>query len=93
MKKILTITTVAAVMAALPAMANDGKMEAKADHYFAQMDKNGDGKITKEEHTDFGDKMFADADTNKDGSLSRDEMMAHKKKEKAEMKSDVKAKE
>lgn len=93
MKKILTITTMAAVLAAVPALANDGKMEAKADHYFEQMDTDNDGKISREEHDAFSDKMFTEADTNKDGAVSRDEMMAQKKKEKADFKAGKKASE
>ncbi len=62
-------------------MKGMGKCEA--------MDANKDGKISKEEWTNFHNKMFDDADKNKDGSIDKTEMVEHHKAmmgEKHEMK-------
>ena len=37
-------------------------------------DKNGDGKLSKQELPDFAGELFADFDVNKDGVLDRDEI-------------------
>jgi Ca2+-binding EF-hand superfamily protein len=79
----------------MPALANEenmtpaekeAKIEKKADMWFSKIDTDGNGSITKAEHTAFGDKMFDETDTNDDGSISREELKAHKKKKEEEMK-------
>jgi hypothetical protein len=46
----------------------------------AAMDANKDGKISKEEWTNFHNKMFEDTDKNKDGSIDQKEMGEHLQK-------------
>ena len=55
-------------------------MKGKGMGNFEAMDADKDGKISKEEWTNFHNKMFDDADTNKDGSLDKKEMEEHHKK-------------
>jgi Ca2+-binding EF-hand superfamily protein len=62
-----------------------GEMSAKAAYFFKKIDVNGDGKITREEHQAFTNKMFAAADTNNDGALSMDEVKAATIKEADDM--------
>ncbi len=38
-----------------------------------QMDKDGDGRVSKEEWSDFQNKMFTNMDKNKDGYITEDE--------------------
>lgn len=76
-----------AAMAALLSVAS-GLVAASADRAeraFAKADKNGDGKISKEEFAAIGsgktdkskaDKVFARRDKNGDGSLSKEEFAA-----------------
>ena len=85
MKKALMMATMAALAFSIPAMANEGDKEAKiqmkVDKKFAEVDTNGDGMISKEEHQAKADKMFSETDANSDGSLSKDEVKAAIKKE------------
>ncbi len=83
MKKAIMMAALASFIA-VPAMANDP--EKKADWKIEKADTNGDGMISKAEHTAMSDKMFTDADTNKDGSLSKEELKAHMEKKKEEKK-------
>lgn len=89
---LLAITTTGAV-AATHTMSNDKMMmsdDAKATmmtkHYFAKIDTNNDGMISKAEHDAFGEQMFTNADTNGDGMISMDEMKAMKMQEMSDMK-------
>jgi hypothetical protein len=88
--KTTAILCAAAVLAiaATPALANEEHMEAKVDHYFAKMDTNSDGSVSKAEHDAFGTEMFNKADANTDGSLTKEELTAAKKAEKEEWKAD-----
>lgn len=52
------------------ALAND------PDKKFEKMDANGDGKITREEHSAGVQRMFAEMDTNRDGIVTAAEMDA-----------------
>jgi hypothetical protein len=53
------------------AFANGGFGPGK---HFEKIDTNGDGKVSKAEHTKAADERFARMDANKDGVLSQDEM-------------------
>lgn len=44
---------------------------------FGKFDKNGDGRISRDEARDGADQMFTETDTNKDGFVSAEEMRAH----------------
>jgi Ca2+-binding EF-hand superfamily protein len=48
--------------------------------FFARMDQNHDGEVTKAEFTAAGDAMFQQLDKNGDGILSKDEMQMHMSK-------------
>ena len=48
----------------------------KADKHFQKMDADGDGKITRAEHTAAAKKMFSESDANKDGIVTAAEMDA-----------------
>ncbi|HYP17269.1 MAG TPA: hypothetical protein VEQ65_08660 [Opitutus sp.] len=62
-----------------------------ADKKFAKMDTNGDGQITRAEHTTGAQRMFAELDADRDGVVTALEMDAKKeakhgdKKDHAEM--------
>src|SRR6188768_491935 len=47
-----------------------------SDKHFKMMDANGDGKITRAEHSAAAKKMFAQCDANKDGIVTAAEMDA-----------------
>jgi len=49
-----------------------------ADKKFSKMDTNGDGLISRAEHTAGSERLFAELDTNKDGSVTVTEMDAKK---------------
>ena len=83
MKTAFTALAMIMMLSTMPAMAHD--IDAKTDYYMKKIDTNGDGKISKDEHQAFGDKMFTEADTNGDGFISRDELKAAKQKEHDEM--------
>ena len=42
--------------------------------HFEKIDANGDGKVTKAEHTKAAEERFARMDANKDGVLTEDEL-------------------
>ena len=98
MKKTLLMTA-AATMFAMPAMAemhedkhgdkHEKKMEAKVQYYFDQMDENGDGTVTAEEHTMFADDMFEQTDADTDGNITMEELKEAKKQEWKEMKEEL----
>ena len=46
---------------------------------FSKFDKNGDGRISRDEAREGSDRMFSEIDTNKDGFISQEEMQAHHK--------------
>lgn len=57
------------------------KLQAVTDEEFKSMDKNGDGKISQSEYTDFvladaklkAESSFKSIDENNDGAISKDE--------------------
>lgn len=56
------------------ALACDGKHCATYGANFKEMDKNGDGAISKKEFDAFHSRHFRDMDANKDGKIGQDEM-------------------
>jgi len=74
------------------ALANDTETR------FEEMDTNGDGKVSPDEHAAFASRMFARMDANGDGKVTAAEMtathqkMAGKKTEKGELTSTEKIK-
>jgi hypothetical protein len=74
-------TPSAATSSASPQAAPSAEHAARMQKYFAKMDKNADGFISREEAA--GNKRLAkhfDAiDSNKDGKLSKEELAAHHK--------------
>lgn len=76
MKKLLALTGIFAIAAAMPALANDMT-------YFNKMDKNGDKIVSKDEYMAFGEAKFDMKDTNNDGRLSMSEFETAKKKKHA----------
>jgi len=85
MKKFLALVLAAGVC--MPVMAQE-KKEKTPEEAFKALDKNGDGKLSKEEYVGNaeGEKKtkkedrFKALDTNNDGSLSLDEFKAGQKK-------------
>jgi hypothetical protein len=80
MKRTLWITTAVAVLlgaGAITAVAHDGSGRGGPKIEFAQLDADGDGKITQAEMDAHKAARFAEADTNGDGALDAEEMMAH----------------
>ena len=64
------------------AFAEDGaKMDHKGgDRFFAKMDNDGDGVVSKEEFQSHGDEMFSKMDANGDGKIEKGEAeAAHEK--------------
>lgn len=80
---------IAAVMATVstPALAThddesiDEKALKKAEQCLKESDTNKDNILSKEEFTNYGDRMFKEADADSNGSLSKNEIIAQKKKE------------
>jgi Ca2+-binding EF-hand superfamily protein len=75
----LTKVALAAVLGlAVPAtaLANHGDKAEKHDAMFKQMDTNGDGKISADEHAAHVKKMFQEMDANHDGKVTAEEMTA-----------------
>ena len=58
-------------------MPHGAPMHHMGQDFFAQLDANHDGKVTREELKEFGDRMFAQLDRNHDGVITRDEMPRH----------------
>ena len=75
---LLTVLAVSGV-----ALADDhesgGMAGDKMPSAFSKFDKNGDGRISRDEAREGSDRMFNDIDTNKDGFISKEEMQAHHK--------------
>ena len=51
---------------------------------FKNMDKDGDGKVTRAEHDEFIGERFKETDANNDNSITEDEMKAYGEKKRAE---------
>lgn len=75
----------AAIFLSLSACAHCGGGKDKMhNEHFAKMDKNSDGKLSKEEFTKGHDEKFAMMDLNKDGFVTQEEKsQAHKEMMKA----------
>ncbi|MCA3217984.1 MAG: hypothetical protein ING59_05375 [Burkholderiales bacterium] len=74
----LTLATIAALVLALPVGAEEKPKKGAV----MQLDKDGDGRISREEAKGRPrlEKGFDTVDTNKDGFLSQDELAAARKK-------------
>jgi Ca2+-binding EF-hand superfamily protein len=80
--KTITIGIGATGLAALLCMggARDARAHEDVDAKFQMMDKNGDGKISAEEHEEGAEEMFKKMDANGDGKVTIVEMdTAHEK--------------
>jgi Ca2+-binding EF-hand superfamily protein len=80
--KNITIGIGATGLAALLCLgaARDARANEDVDAKFQMMDKNGDGKISKDEHEDAAEEKFKRMDTNHDDKLTAAEMdAAHEK--------------
>jgi hypothetical protein len=86
MKTLIALMSLIAVLVAPAAMANEAKIEEKAEYYFNKIDTNGDDSVSKSEHQAFGSKKFDEADTNDNDQLSLSEVIVQKRKEKEEFK-------
>jgi Ca2+-binding EF-hand superfamily protein len=76
--KTLALTLLCGVMTSGMALANADK--GSADFMFHQMDTNGDGRISTDEHAVAAKRMFEKMDANKDGLVTAAEMdAAHEK--------------
>jgi len=62
-------------LAASPSALAGGK-GGGADHQFQMMDSDGDGKISRDEHSAGAKKMFETMDADKDGKVTAKEMEA-----------------
>ncbi|MCX6985522.1 MAG: EF-hand domain-containing protein, partial [Lentisphaerae bacterium] len=85
MKKFLAGLTVSALFAgAFCIMAQDSSKTAAAPAQspdtFKKIDKNGDGKIDKNEYQSYWLDIFGVIDTNKDGKITEDEIKARAEK-------------
>lgn len=79
MKKMILPLLIAAMAMPVAAMACPGGKQmgqgaGKQGSHFAQMDSNGDGAISAEEHAAGAAKHFAAMDSNGDGKVTKDEM-------------------
>ena len=101
MKKTLLSAIAVGLLAAAPAMAEDGpkgpkapmtdeQRAAKHAERFAKTDANSDGALSKDEfvasHVERAGKMFDRIDANKDGKVTQDEMKAGHEKMREKMK-------
>jgi Ca2+-binding EF-hand superfamily protein len=73
-----TLVLAAAGAVALAGDGPDGKHHGRAHggpgkHFFAEMDANKDGQVTRDEAKSAGDRLFAKLDLNKDGSITQAE--------------------
>jgi hypothetical protein len=57
-----------------------GEKGMHGENWFQKMDKNGDGKISKQEFEEAANNKFERMDTNKDGYISKEEFEAAAKK-------------
>ena len=81
MKKLILPLLIAALAMPIAALAcpggkGMGQGDGKSGSHFQQMDTNGDGAISVEEHEAMAAERFAAMDANGDGKVSKDEMMA-----------------
>lgn len=78
MKKFLMLGTALVALGAIsPAFASpDDKGPGKGDRFFAKMDTDGDGVVSKSEFEAHGDEMFSKMDGNGDGKIEKDEAKA-----------------
>lgn len=71
-------------------MMQGGKMGGEhmhmGEHFFKEMDANGDGTVTREEHEAFAKKKFDSMDTNGDGKITQEEFKARGEKMREEWK-------
>jgi Ca2+-binding EF-hand superfamily protein len=86
MKPMITLVSIIALSAASSAFAHEHNEDIKGwvDHYFQQVDTEGNGYISKDEFLEHAERKFDAMDTNHDGKLSKQEMMQYKLKEQAE---------
>jgi len=61
-----------------PGMPGLEEMQQKMAKRFAQLDRNGDGKLTKDKFEAYNKAQFAEADANKDGVVDDAELASHK---------------
>ncbi|MGE4313463.1 MAG: hypothetical protein AB7E85_04235, partial [Pseudobdellovibrionaceae bacterium] len=78
MKKLLMLgTAIVALGSISPAFAEGGAKDGpKGDRFFAKMDTDGDGVVTKSEFQSHGDEMFSKMDGNGDGKIEKEEAKA-----------------
>lgn len=69
-----------AIPAAVMAAPGGGPGKGMRGSLFQQMDSNGDGVITAEEHAASAAERFAAMDTNGDGKLTQDEIRQQRQK-------------
>lgn len=79
MKRVILSLLIAALAMPMAAMACPGGKQmgqgmGQHGSHFAQMDSNGDGVITAEEHAAGAAKRFSAMDANGDGKVTPDEM-------------------
>lgn len=91
MKKLMIGTALVATAAlfAAGAASAHGKGEGKGDRmeaHWQQMDKDGDGELSKEELTGRASHLLEDADADGNGKISKDEMKAFHEARRAEWK-------
>lgn len=77
MKKLILPLLIAALVLPFTASACPGGGPGKGGSHFTDMDSNGDGTITADEHATAAAKRFAEMDANGDGKVTRDEMKQH----------------
>lgn len=81
-KYVMAVAALAVLGNATLAHANDGG-EHKKGEYFAKMDTDKNGVVSKAEFLKQSEERFAKIDGNNDGNLSKEEMQAYKEKMKA----------
>lgn len=77
MNRLITALLALTLMIPATALAAPGGPGKPGASHFQQMDSNGDGVITAEEHAAAAAKRFATMDSNGDGKLTREEMRQH----------------